>query len=105
MTPEIPVQPPAPNNELIVTLTRLEAKVDVVLATHDAKLEAHSKDLSDHETRLRGLESQPTVGPDHEARLRMLESRPTVAPRTLWTVTVSALTLILGVVATLISIF
>lgn len=74
--------------DLLIALTRLEAKVDVVLAQHGADLRAHGQDLA-----------------DHEARLRVIEQKPTVSPRVLWTVTASAITLICAVVGTLFAIF
>lgn len=81
---------PDPNiagTDLLIALTRLEAKVDVVLAQHGADLRAHGQDLA-----------------DHEARLRTLEATPTVSPKTLWAVTSTALTLILGVAVFLVSV-
>lgn len=49
-------------------LYRLEAKLDVALAQHGAKLESQGADIN-----------------DHEARLRVVEAKPTVSPKTLWT--------------------
>jgi type II secretory pathway component PulL len=42
---------------------RLEAKVDVALAQHGARLDNHSADLADHEQRLREVEQRKTVSP------------------------------------------
>lgn len=80
----MPTQPPLdPNHvseiDLLIAFTRLEGKVDAALAQHGANLATHGRELA-----------------DHEARLRSLETRPSVAPRTLWTVTASAVALILA---------
>jgi hypothetical protein len=42
---------------------RLEAKVDVALAQHGARLDNHTADLADHEARLREVEQRKTVSP------------------------------------------
>ena len=68
-----------------VTLARLEAKIDVVLAQHETKIDQHTDDLQ-----------------DHEIRLRTLESTPTVSPRVLWT-TVASVVAVIGTAAPLIS--
>jgi hypothetical protein len=75
--PEAPPLTSTNDTNLIVALTRVETKVDVVLSQHGAKLE------------------------DHEGRLRKVEARRTVSPRTLWTSVISAA----GLVLTLIAIF
>lgn len=66
---------------------RLEAKVDVALATHRADLDSHARRLTEVETGLRRLEDDPRVAPetitDHETRLREQEKRAVVSPRTL----------------------
>lgn len=59
----------------LIVLTRLEAKVDVALATQGADLAAQKSDLA-----------------DHEARLRAIELRPTVTPAGLWTVVLGVVT-------------
>lgn len=46
-----------------VLLARIEAKVDVALERHGARLDEHSRALTDHETRLRTVESRRTVAP------------------------------------------
>ncbi|QZN86601.1 hypothetical protein [Cellulomonas sp. C5510] len=48
---------------VVLAVARVEAKIDVVLAQHEAKLEAHGHHLADHETRLRALEARSTVSP------------------------------------------
>lgn len=48
---------------VLVAVTRLEAKVDVALAQHGARLEEHSRGISDHEERLRAVEARKTVSP------------------------------------------
>ena len=68
-----------------VTLARMEAKIDVVLAQHEAKIEQHSDNLQ-----------------DHEERLRALEAKPTVSPRVLWT-TVASIIAAVATVAPLLS--
>lgn len=64
---------------LLIAVTRLEAKLDVALAQHGAKLETHDAKLE-----------------DHEKRLRVQEARPSVSPRVLWTTISGALGLILA---------
>ncbi|WNN93669.1 membrane protein [Arthrobacter phage CallinAllBarbz] len=56
------------NSQMLVALTRMEAKMDVGFAQVVADNKKHSADLV-----------------DHEARIRTLEQTPTVSPRTLWT--------------------
>lgn len=63
----------APAPEVQLFLARLEAKLDVALAQHGAKLDEHSRDLA-----------------DHEQRLRVQEAKPTVSPRALWTFALGA---------------
>ena len=71
-------------------LIRLEAKLDVALAQHGAKLETHGQELVDHETRIRAVEGRPVVPADHEARLQAIEKQPTVTPAKLWAVVLGA---------------
>jgi len=42
---------------------RLEAKVDVALVQHAARLDTHALDIADHEGRLRAVEGKATVSP------------------------------------------
>lgn len=49
--------------DVLVSLTRMEAKMDVALAQHGAKISAHGDALDDHEERLRVVESRKTVSP------------------------------------------
>jgi hypothetical protein len=81
------IPPEVPSNDstaLLVGMTRLEAKVDVVLAQHGAKIDAHASDLQ-----------------DHEERLRVLEARPTVSPRVLWTTVASIITALAAVLGSI----
>lgn len=64
-----------PESALLVAMTRLEGKLDTALATLVPTLDAQSKELS-----------------DHEARLRALEARQTVTPIGLWTTVVGVVT-------------
>lgn len=79
---------------------RLEGKVDLTLA----HLEALSKNVADHETRLRTLETVParlvehsTDLQDHEGRIRVMEARKTLS----WTGVGTALLVLAAVVAIL----
>jgi hypothetical protein len=80
--------------DVLISLARLEAKLDVALAQHGAKLDQLTRCTEDHEDRLRKVEDRPVVAAedvlDHETRLRELERTPTVSPRTLWTVGIGA---------------
>lgn len=48
---------------ILVAITRLEAKVDVALARQTATLSKHDETLSDHESRIRKVEERKTVSP------------------------------------------
>ena len=71
MTPEVPTAPVSVQVTQPVQATdssptwaiRLEAKVDVALAQHGARLDNHTADLADHETRIREVEQRKTVSP------------------------------------------
>lgn len=63
--------------QLLVAVTRLETKIDALLAQSS----------------------------DHEARLRALESKPTISPRQLWTTIVSACSVIIPLAGLLASLF
>lgn len=80
---------------------RLEAKLDVALAQHGARLDEHTRDLSEIATRIDKIEDRPTVTPDaildHESRLRAVERARTVSPAQLG----GALLATLGTVAAL----
>lgn len=91
----------APDAAVLVALTRMEAKVDIALAQHGAEIKAQGETVTDHEARLRTLDtassetksvvkSQGEALTDHETRLRAQESKPTVSPRALWTTVTSA---------------
>lgn len=79
LPPEVAVQ---------VFAARIEAKLDVALAQHGAKLDEHGRRLADVEIRVRAIESRPRVEPaevdDLDGRLRAVESRPVVTPRAVW---------------------
>lgn len=76
------------NTDLVVIVTRLEAKVDVALAHQAAELSAVLKSNADHET-----------------RLREIEKRPTVSPRVLWASVCSGAGLVFGAVTIVNNIF
>jgi hypothetical protein len=56
---------------------RLEAKLDVALAQHGARLDEHAKDIREIATRIERIEDRPIATPegmlDHESRLRAIE--------------------------------
>jgi hypothetical protein len=60
-----PVELPGGGDQtsILVALTRMEAKVDVALAQHGARLDNVETDMTDHEARLRTLEAKQTVSP------------------------------------------
>jgi hypothetical protein len=66
-------QPSTPLDAVLVTLGRLEVKLDDALTAK-----------RDHEERLRIVEARPTPPSDHEDRIRALEARSTVSPGALW---------------------
>lgn len=72
---------------LDVTLARLEAKVDVALAQHGAKIEQHGSELGELRQRVSRVEDRPIASVegviDHEHRLRVVEQRDTVTVRQL----------------------
>lgn len=84
--------PPAdqlpPEAAVQIWFARVEAKLDVALAQHGAKLDEHSRRIADVEQIQRRAEERPTANPvdvaDHEARLRVVEQRPAVSPRAMW---------------------
>ena len=51
------------SRDLLIAFTRMEAKVDIALAQHGAKLDEIVKDVTDHETRVRVIEGRSTVTP------------------------------------------
>ncbi|MGZ0151866.1 hypothetical protein ACXJJ3_32740 [Kribbella sp. WER1] len=84
--------------EIRVMLARFEAKLDVALAQHSAKLDQHDRELRD----LRELRKEAVTKLEAEdeklaARVTALEQRPSVAPKALWGAFVSAV----GVIAAL----
>lgn len=54
-----PVVPPSEPSWAV----RLEAKLDVALSHHTARIDSQEREVADHETRLRVLESKSTVSP------------------------------------------
>lgn len=48
----------AASGDVLVTMTRIEAKVDVALATFGVQQKAHGEGLDDHESRLRAVETK-----------------------------------------------
>lgn len=45
----------------LVGMARLEAKLDVAIAQHGARIETHEGQIDDHEVRLRTVEAKPVV--------------------------------------------
>lgn len=82
MTDEVP-----DDVEIRVMLARFEAKLDVALAQHGAKLEQHGQQIGEALTRISRIEDRPIATPeailDHESRLRAVEKQPTVSPKQL----------------------
>lgn len=76
--------PDAPN-----WAVRLEAKVDIVIASHGADISDLKAASTDHEQRLRWLRD----------KFAELESRPHVSPRVLWSVVASAAGLLISAIA------
>ncbi len=64
--------------EVNVAFARMEAKLDVALALHGAKLEQHTSQIDSLREDANAL----------EVRVRTVESTPTVSPRTLGAVVV-----------------
>ena len=77
--------PPNPD-EMPTWAVRLEAKVDVALGQHAARLDRHDE-----------------IRDDHENRLRALEARRTVAPWQVWTAVIGAVPVIVGIEALILS--
>lgn len=83
-SPTIP-EPESFEARLLIAITRLDTKLDVALANQ-----------SDHETRLRKLEDEPPIPEGLETRLRQVETRPSVSPRALGATVVSVTGLLLA---------
>jgi hypothetical protein len=64
--------------EVNLAFARMEAKLDVALALHGAKLEQHTSDIASLDDDINAL----------DVRLRTVESTPTVSPRTLGAVVI-----------------
>lgn len=67
------IQPSGDGTEIRVTLARFEAKLDVALAQHGAKIESHEKEI----TSLREADKE------HSLRLLTLERTSSVTPKQL----------------------
>lgn len=73
--------------ELAVIAARLEAKLDVALAQHGAKLEHHGMEIGQLRGDLQLLAARRVADPDdvvdHEQRIRRIELRPVLTGRQL----------------------
>ena len=70
--------------DIRVTLARFEAKLDVALAHHSAKIEEHTRDIADlREERKAAIAKLEARDDAQEVRLREIEKVPTVTPRQL----------------------
>lgn len=71
-----------------IWFARLEAKLDVALAQHGAKIEEHGRQIGELQAHVSRLDDRPVATVegllDHEQRIRELAARPYVAPRHLW---------------------
>ena len=72
------------DSDLRLDFARLEGKVDVVITSHDIRIEA--------------LEA---TADDHEQRLRVQEAREYVTPKGLWATVIGAAAVIGGLIALL----
>lgn len=54
-----------PEGRVAVSLARMEAKMDVILSNHSARLDSVEAATIDHEERIRFLEKAPVVRPSH----------------------------------------
>lgn len=79
--------PAANESDIRVMLARFEAKLDVALAQHGAKIEQHGQEIGELRSRVSRMEDLPRATPegmlDHEQRLRQIEKTPVVSPRQL----------------------
>lgn len=80
-----------PPGDVAVAFARIEAKIDVALAQHGAKLEQHGSEIAglreDHKA---GLLRHDADVRELETRVSLIERTPTVSPRTLGAVVVGA---------------
>jgi hypothetical protein len=85
-TPSVQVNTAAVNDAFdvrtVVSMARLEAKLDVAIAHQGATIATHDVQIG-----------------DHESRLREVERRPAVTPKGMWTAALGAV----GAVAALVS--
>jgi hypothetical protein len=88
------------STQLLVAFAKLEGKVDLTLA----EMNALKSTDSDHESRLRHIESKPQPDPDTEQRLKVLEERRTISPAQLWGA-VLGIGGLLGSIGTIIALF
>lgn len=81
--------------DLRIVMARVEAKIDVSIAQHGAKLEQHGQQIGELVARVERIEDRPVATPeailDHEARIRTVERTPTVSPRQLGATVVAVL--------------
>lgn len=98
--PPAPLLSPGEETEIRVMLARFEAKLDVALAQHGAKLEQHGQEIGEIRARVVKMEDAEKASPaqveDLERRTRFLERTPTVSPKQLGAAFVAAV----GVIAT-----
>ena len=70
---------------------RLESKLDIAITQHGARLEAHQKDIVDHEARVRaiersqaGIDSNRSALERHEQALLRLDAQDFVTSKAMW---------------------
>ena len=84
--------------EVRVALARFEAKLDVALAQHSARLDQHERELRDlRDARKEAVTKLEAEDEKQDARISVLERTPTVTPKALWAAFASAV----GVLAAL----
>jgi hypothetical protein len=86
-------------NQVHTAVIRLDAKVDNVQSEMRYMRDEHRDTATDHEARLRKIESTPHVSVE---RFAALESRPYVSPATVWKF-IGALTAIASVAVAIIN--
>jgi hypothetical protein len=82
---------------------RLEAKLDVALAQHGARLDEQAKDLVEISTRLDRIEDRPVATPegmlDHESRLRTIEGTNYITGKALAAALLTTLSIAIALLA------
>lgn len=82
---------------------RLEAKLDVALAQHGARLDEHAKDIREIATRVERIEDRPIATPegllDHESRLRTIEGTNYITGKNLAAVLLTTLSICVAILA------